>query len=454
MKALISILNPGTLQCGMTAATIFMVPFSKKSHFYIRYILVFLFATLCIPLMNVYQHWSVGAHPVFWNEASIGGLILAAVKTTINLLLYVAIFSVFWGGCCQISPIENIYCGSCVYLLQDFAYTLFVALVPEGAHRGGQPFQWKYLWIELLLLSICLLLAYLFLIRGLILRAGTAFRYKQGLCYMGVVLICGKILGTFARMAMNSETREMFRFLLYYDMLLTLSVLASQVLIYRESKFMKELEIETQLRTVQYQQFLSFQDTAAQIRHKCHDLKHMVSALQTSTGLSDHDTVIQDLKRSINHYDLAVNTGNSTLDALLSSVWDRCCQHQIQWTCYADGDLLSFIDTFDLYLMLGNALDNAIECVSAIDLKEKRFLSINIHKKQQLVFIRIENYCDHPVTLKNGLPVTSKKEQEDHGFGMKTIQSIAEKYNGVVSIHYEKEIFLLQIMLPIPMDAF
>lgn len=64
-----------------------------------------------------------------------------------------------------------------------------------------------------------------------------------------------------------------------------------------------------------------------------------------------------------------------------------------------------------------------------------------------MVIILIKNYCDHPLDFHNGLPVTNKDNPKEHGYGMKTIQSIAEKYNGNLSIHLEDEIFTLAILL-------
>ena len=108
------------------------------------------------------------------------------------------------------------------------------------------------------------------------------------------------------------------------------------------------------------------------------------------------------------------------------------------------------MDPFDLYIMLGNALDNAVECLTAITDPEKRFLSVNIRRKGGLTLLCLRNYCDHPLSFHQGLPLTTKADKVGHGYGTRSIREIAEKYNGQVSAKVEQNIFTLNILLPLP----
>ena len=208
--------------------------------------------------------------------------------------------------------------------------------------------------------------------------------------------------------------------------------------------------MESQLRQQQYQQFVLFQESVDSIRHKCHDLKHMIAALQQEGGTGQNRQLLQEMQTAVTRYDTSINTGNNTLDALLSKTWNSCEQRSIQWTCMADGAALDFMDPFDLYILLGNALDNAVECLTSIPEPEKRFLSVNIRRKGGLALLCLRNYCDHALTFEQGLPITTKAQKEEHGYGTRSIREIAEKYNGQMSVKVEQNIFTLNIMLPIP----
>lgn len=67
--------------------------------------------------------------------------------------------------------------------------------------------------------------------------------------------------------------------------------------------------------------------------------------------------------------------------------------------------------------------------------------------------IRVRNYCEEKPEFRNGLPVSTKKDKNYHGFGLKSIQYTAEKYGGGVVCQNPDNYFVLQILLPIPGDV-
>ena len=53
------------------------------------------------------------------------------------------------------------------------------------------------------------------------------------------------------------------------------------------------------------------------------------------------------------------------------------------------------------------------------------------------------------IILKDGLPLTTKNDHNSHGYGMKSIRYIVEKYNGNLIIDCNNNIFVLSILLSI-----
>lgn len=98
----------------------------------------------------------------------------------------------------------------------------------------------------------------------------------------------------------------------------------------------------------------------------------------------------------------------------------------------------------DIYSLFGNALDNAIECEKKLG-KEKRFISLKLAGKDDMISLRIENYC-LTIDMKDGLPVTSKSDKEFHGFGLKSISYIVKKYGGIMKIEFKDNVFALNII--------
>ncbi len=70
------------------------------------------------------------------------------------------------------------------------------------------------------------------------------------------------------------------------------------------------------------------------------------------------------------------------------------CEHkQIELVYMLDGARLTFMEPLDVYVLFGNALDNAIECVQKYSDPACRFISLQMFANDELLKVRIENYC-------------------------------------------------------------
>lgn len=67
-----------------------------------------------------------------------------------------------------------------------------------------------------------------------------------------------------------------------------------------------------------------------------------------------------------------------------------------------------------------------------------------------MTFLKIENYCENVPEIRNGLPVTTKSNPSEHGYGMRSIQSAVQRYDGEFRILAEGHIFTLTVILPNP----
>ena len=106
------------------------------------------------------------------------------------------------------------------------------------------------------------------------------------------------------------------------------------------------------------------------------------------------------------------------------------------------------IHPWDLCTILGNALDNGIEANEKIENENRRNIKVNINSYKDYLLIEISNPALFNPIDEEGKLKTTKKDRENHGFGMKGIKSVVEKYNGILNYEYSKGEFILSIMLP------
>lgn len=185
------------------------------------------------------------------------------------------------------------------------------------------------------------------------------------------------------------------------------------------------------------------------INLKCHDLKHQLAALRSGVGAGEFSDSLADMERSVMIYESIAKTGNEPLDVLLTEKSLLCENQGIKFTYMADGGALSFMDTMDVYTMFGNALDNAMEGVMPLPAGELKSISMTIARRGDFLDIRIENTCANDILLENGNIKTTKFDKDNHGFGLKSIRMIAEKYRGSINVTARAGLFSLTIIIPL-----
>jgi sensor histidine kinase regulating citrate/malate metabolism len=159
------------------------------------------------------------------------------------------------------------------------------------------------------------------------------------------------------------------------------------------------------------------------------------------------DDVLKKMQELISFYDADIKTGNKSLDIILTEKNLLCCKKNIDFTCIVDGKLLSFIKDSDLYALLGNILDNAIEAVDNVPDQTKRCINFIVEKKCGAVTVCENNYYSGEIVKDgNGVIVTKKADELRHGFGLKSIREITSRYDGIFDIDTEKDIFRLSIV--------
>ena len=184
------------------------------------------------------------------------------------------------------------------------------------------------------------------------------------------------------------------------------------------------------------------------INMKCHDLRKELRRLKAKKGeLTDEDFCL--LEESLNFYDSSVKTGSVNIDALLQDKLIYCNSVGIEFTSLVDGDAFKDMATSDVYFLLTNIIDNAIEATEAIEEKEHRVISLTASRKQGLLMIEETNYYHGELSFNNdgSIKTTKQENKKYHGFGTKSIAYIVKKYDGKMHYETEDEIFKLKIAI-------
>ena len=195
-------------------------------------------------------------------------------------------------------------------------------------------------------------------------------------------------------------------------------------------------------------QYAALKENIDYINIKCHDLKHQIHAIGEHRDMDEAS--IRELESVIAIYGSSLKTGNEALDVVLMEKGLLCNKNEIRLTCVADGKSLSFMKEADIYSLFGNAIDNAAEALLGVEDKELRVISLHVKRAGGFVSVNIYNYCPVKLRFSEGLPLTTHRDKLLHGYGMKSMKMIAEKYGGSFSVSLKEDIFTLNVLFPRP----
>jgi hypothetical protein len=183
------------------------------------------------------------------------------------------------------------------------------------------------------------------------------------------------------------------------------------------------------------------------VNQKYHDLKNIILSLSAIKGLpSEQKEWIRSLYNDIMPYESIYHLGNEVLNIIASEKYAKCKNKDIRLFLSINGAAFDFMQPADLAVLFGNALDNGIEGAEQLKDPQKREIIGRTSTAGNYLILRFENFFAHKLIWESDQLLSSKKEDGDHGFGLKSIRYVTEKYQGNVTIQTEEDRFALNIL--------
>jgi len=189
-----------------------------------------------------------------------------------------------------------------------------------------------------------------------------------------------------------------------------------------------------------------------EIRRINHDFKNHVICIENLIKEGKSESAIKYINNLQNKAFKTytwINTGNDVVDAVLNQKKSEASSKNINMDVKVSIPKDIGIEPLDLCTILGNALDNSIEANEKIQDEAQRYIKVIMNPYKDYLFIEISNPSIINPIDEDGKLRTTKKDKENHGFGIKSIESVVEKYNGMLSYEYVNGKFILNIMVPL-----
>lgn len=222
------------------------------------------------------------------------------------------------------------------------------------------------------------------------------------------------------------------------------------ILLNKSQRESERLRLTAQQEEFRFQYAQNIKRQYEEISKVRHDMKQTNAVVIGLLCEAKTDEAIEYMKKAaqrISEFDVVIDVGNDFVNAILNAKLSEAKRNGITVLCSADKNA-SGIDEVDLCNLLGNLLDNAIEaCEKCRD--RQRVIEIKIQMRGDKYLLEVENTATENALENNQQLVTTKDDILRHGYGVKSIKSIAEKYNGMVNFSQVDDKFRSTVVLSI-----
>lgn len=186
-----------------------------------------------------------------------------------------------------------------------------------------------------------------------------------------------------------------------------------------------------------------------ELREFRHDEKNRLVALMAMIEAGQSEKALQTMENCLSLINETnqniVNSGNPIIDAILQAKLNLAKKENVELRLFVRFESEINIDEIDFAIILGNALDNAIEAVNKLDNDGEKYIDFRLIATYGRISVAIKN------PVKENLDVTrlstTKEDSPNHGLGISSIKSFASKYDGIVDFSCEDKIFTVSINL-------
>lgn len=391
------------------------------------------------------------------------GSVLKAVMTT--LMNHITLYD-WWVGCIAILELFII---SCIFLKADIMTKLFASAITEVVSMVSGNFVTAVLSVALStvpeelfgmqsayrILGVLMCQTINVFLYSLILKfvdkTILAMKKKEWILIVSVFLISvlsfGVIQTAINETTLSEETTLMLMMCEIGLFALNIICLYITISLNKSNRAAEELKLkEQQLKNdIQYAETVRSQ--YQEIRRIRHDIKQQlatVSGLQFERKYDKAQKYISEVTDSIEQLDMFMDVGNDFVNAILNSKLSIAKSKGIEVLCNFSGKVEG-INEYDLCNLMGNVLDNAIEAAERSG--DNAVVEVSLFSDKHKLVFTVSNSISKSVLNSNPKLKTVKDKPELHGFGVQTIKTIADKYDGNVDFYEEDLVFFCRVLL-------
>ncbi len=200
----------------------------------------------------------------------------------------------------------------------------------------------------------------------------------------------------------------------------------------------------------QQQYYMLVNEKQQEIRSIRHEMKNHLTCIHGLYQAGKPSEMVQYLNQLIEASDSSAvlfDTGNDIVNAILNDAQSRYRKDNIIIRLEGGFPSEFYIEPMDLCIIMANIITNAVEAIQRMvhNKQEISYIDVRISSYKNDLFIDVKNPVDENLKISKGIPVTSKKDRDFHGFGIKNVIQRVEKYHGTYQYRIKDNQFCVEI---------
>lgn len=200
-----------------------------------------------------------------------------------------------------------------------------------------------------------------------------------------------------------------------------------QIIVQQNAYYAKQLALmETTLKATQ------------SIRH---DIKNHMASIYGSMVNGETENAMEHISAMMDVYKYknAFLTGNAAIDSVLNFKMEEAVHRGIALNAYTEIPEGVRIDPFDASVIIGNLLDNAFEAVSELD--GNKTVECAVKYRVSVLIIEVKNPYSGERQKDGDRYITTKNDKKNHGIGLKNVKDALRKYDGMLELNDDGNVF-------------
>ncbi len=186
------------------------------------------------------------------------------------------------------------------------------------------------------------------------------------------------------------------------------------------------------------------------IRHEMRNHLSCIYGLYQSEKTNEMEQYLKGLIDTSFDAETLLDTGNDIVNAILNDAQSKCRKDNIVFRLEGTFPHPLYLSTMDLCAIFANTVSNAVEAIQRIEdrnWEKTEFIDIHIRSFKEDLYVEIINPMDRNIKIDVKNLTTSKRNKEEHGYGVKNIIHSVNKYQGIVDYKIINEKMILEMEL-------